>query len=115
MLRHIKNTLQWALIGAAVVAMLAAALLAPFAPVWALNRLSTDGELPYSFETWLAVVILYAFLQIAPRDFRKNGGDTYQHIEQTVVAKKEDATTAKDPERVVVAKSTRRRGKPWRH
>ncbi len=41
-----------------VLLVLALFVLAPFAIIWALNTLFTALAIPYTFETWLAVVVL---------------------------------------------------------
>ena len=41
-----------------VVLIILAVLLAPFATIWSLNTLFPALAIPYTFDTWLAVVLL---------------------------------------------------------
>jgi len=41
-----------------VVLIILAVLLAPFATIWRLNTLFPAMAIPYTFDTWLAVVLL---------------------------------------------------------
>lgn len=41
-----------------IVAIILIVLLAPFATIWSLNTLFPALAIPYSFDTWLAVVLL---------------------------------------------------------
>ena len=44
--------------GLIIVLVIAAILLAPFATIWSLNTLFPVLNIPYTFDTWLAVVLL---------------------------------------------------------
>jgi len=45
-------------IAVAVIAVIAVVLIAPFVTIWALNTLFPVLAIPYTLETWFAVIVL---------------------------------------------------------
>ncbi len=50
-----------------VILLVGLAVVGPLLVIWALNTLFPTLLIPYTFETWSAVVLLHAFLNLAVR------------------------------------------------
>jgi hypothetical protein len=54
----------------AIVVILFLLIVAPFLTIWSLNTLFPVLEIPYTFETWSATILLTAVLQSSSLSFK---------------------------------------------
>jgi hypothetical protein len=54
----------------AIVVILFLLIIAPFLTIWSLNTLFPVLEIPYTFETWSATILLTAVLQSSSLSFK---------------------------------------------
>lgn len=66
-LSKFKEGTSLALLAAFFLVLLLVLIFAPFAIIWSLNTLFVSLAIPYSFWSWLAVVVLNIFMVIKVR------------------------------------------------